>query len=86
VTAVFTVVGVMLCSAAALTLVRLVRGPSMLDRVVATDVLIAVVVCGLATTAAASGDSTSVPVLVVLSLLGFLGSVSVARLLGQDRP
>lgn len=85
-TVVIVLVGALLCAAAALTMARLVLGPSMLDRVVATDVLIAVVVCGLALAAAAGGDSTTVPVLVVVSLLGFLGSVSVARLLGQDRP
>lgn len=85
-TVVFAVVGVMLCVSAALTLIRLLRGPTTLDRVVATDVLIAIIVCGLAVLAASSLDSTPVPVLVMLSLLGFLGSTAVARLFGQDRP
>jgi multicomponent Na+:H+ antiporter subunit F len=84
-TVVFVVAGVLLALSAALTLARLVRGPSTLDRVVATDTLLAIVVCGLATLAAFRLDSTTVPVLVVLSLLGFVGSAGVARLLGQDR-
>lgn len=75
----------MLGAAAAITTVRLLRGPSTLDRVVAVDMLLAVVICALATTAAATRDSSSVPVLVVLTLLGFVGSVSIARLLAGRR-
>jgi multicomponent Na+:H+ antiporter subunit F len=60
-------------------LIRLVRGPSILDRIVAVDVLLAIVVCGIAAEAAITRDATSLPILVVLSILGFIGSVSVAR-------
>lgn len=82
---VFTIVTCMLGAAAAITTVRLVRGPSTLDRVVAVDMLLAVILCVLATTAAATRDSSPVPVLVVLTLLGFVGSVSIARLLAGRR-
>ena len=71
---------VLLCLAAGLTLYRILRGPAVLDRVVATDVLLAVVVAAIAAEAAWSRDATALPVLVVLSILGFVGSVSVARL------
>jgi len=84
VTAVFAVVAVLLSAAAATTVVRLVRGPATLDRVVAMDMLLAITMCGLATVAAARVDSTPVPVLVVVALLGFTGSVSVARFLGKE--
>lgn len=65
--------------AALLLVVRISLGPTMLDRVVALDVLVAVVICGLALEAAVNRHSTTLPILVVLSLLGFVGSVSVAR-------
>jgi multicomponent Na+:H+ antiporter subunit F len=65
--------------AAVLLVVRISLGPTMLDRVVGLDVLVAVVICGLAVEAAVHRDTTTLPVLVVLSLLGFVGSVSVAR-------
>lgn len=68
-----------LAVAAGLALARLIRGPSVLDRVVAMDVMLAVVVAGIATEAAYSRDATALPVLVVLSILGFTGAVSVAR-------
>ncbi|SHF64501.1 monovalent cation/H+ antiporter complex subunit F [Geodermatophilus nigrescens] len=67
---------------ALLCLVRLVRGPSLLDRVVATDTLLVIIAAGLAVHAALVRDPTLVPVLVVVSLLAFVGSVSVARYVG----
>ncbi|HWH01804.1 MAG TPA: monovalent cation/H+ antiporter complex subunit F [Pilimelia sp.] len=78
-TAVAVAVTAVLALAGALTLVRIVRGPSVLDRIVATDVLLAVIVTAIAAEAAYSRDATALPVLVVLSVLGFTGSVSVAR-------
>jgi multicomponent Na+:H+ antiporter subunit F len=65
-----------------LALVRLARGPSLLDRVVATDTLLVVIACGLAVYVALERDPTLVPVLVVVSLLAFVGSVSIARYVG----
>jgi multicomponent Na+:H+ antiporter subunit F len=65
--------------AALMLVVRITSGPTMLDRVVALDVLVAVVICGLGLEAAVNQHTTTLPVLVVLSLLGFVGSVTVAR-------
>ena len=69
----------MLAVAALLLVARIALGPTMLDRVVALDVLVAVVICGLALEAAIHRHTTTLPILGVLSLLGFVGSVSVAR-------
>ncbi|HEY5785091.1 MAG TPA: monovalent cation/H+ antiporter complex subunit F [Microlunatus sp.] len=66
-------------AAALLLVLRISLGPTMLDRIVALDVLVAVMICGLAVEAAAQRHTTTLPVLVVLSLLGFVGSVTVAR-------
>lgn len=77
--AVLTIAGVMLVVAASLTLVRIVRGPGPADRVVATDVLITTVTGSLAVVAAVNHDSASLVVMVVLSLLAFAGTVSMAR-------
>ncbi|MET7836646.1 monovalent cation/H+ antiporter complex subunit F [Micromonospora sediminicola] len=85
-TVVAVIVTVLLTVAGALTLVRVIRGPSILDRAVATDVLLAVVVAAIATEAAWSRDATALPVLVVLALVGFVGSVSVARFAARRDP
>jgi multicomponent Na+:H+ antiporter subunit F len=76
---VWTVAAVMLIAAAALTTFRILSGPSTLDRLVALDTLVAVTMCGLGTWAAFSLDSTVVYGITALSLISFVGSVSVAR-------
>ena len=81
-TAVYWAAYLLLGAGALLALVRLAIGPSLLDRVVATDVLLVIVSAGLAVYAALARDPTVVPVLVVVSLLAFVGSVSVARYIG----
>jgi multicomponent Na+:H+ antiporter subunit F len=79
VTVLISLCAAMLGAAALLLVIRISRGPTMLDRVVALDVLVAVVIGALALEAASQQHTTTLPVLVVLSLLGFVGAVSVAR-------
>ncbi|WP_030923538.1 monovalent cation/H+ antiporter complex subunit F [Streptosporangium amethystogenes] len=78
-TTVYLIVLGLLAAAAAMTLYRLVRGPTMLDRAVSLDVLTAVVICAIGAGAATYREYSMLPVLLVLSLLGFVGSVSLAR-------
>jgi multicomponent Na+:H+ antiporter subunit F len=78
-TAIWIIAAVMLIAAAALTMVRLLAGPSTLDRLVAVDTLVAVTMCGIGTWAAFSLDSTVTYGLTALGLISFVGSVSVAR-------
>jgi multicomponent Na+:H+ antiporter subunit F len=84
VTTVLVIAGVMLSVAAVMTSYRLLDGPSTLDRLVAMDTLVAVAICGLAVWAAYSLDTTLVPAIFALSLVGFVGSVSVARFRVRD--
>lgn len=65
--------------AALLAGVRLVLGPTVPDRVVALDNLLLVVVSGLAVSAAGRGGGGFLAVAVAVALLGFVGSVTVAR-------
>lgn len=69
----------LLTVAAVLLVVRIALGPTMMDRVVALDVLVAAVICWLGVEAAVHRHATTLPILVVLSLVGFVGSVSMAR-------
>lgn len=62
-----------------LCLVRIVRGPTMLDRTIATDVFVAACVGAIGVEAAVRRHSTTLPILVALALIAFLGSVSIAR-------
>jgi multicomponent Na+:H+ antiporter subunit F len=74
----------MLGGAAALVLVRLFRGPSNLDRIVAAEILLVIVVAGVAIESARQGTSTYLPLLMVLGLVGFVGGVAVTRFLSRD--
>ncbi len=71
--------GVMIAVGAALAIVRAEKGPSMLDRTVALDVTVTAVIASFALYAALQRRTDVVPVLVVLSLVGFVGSVTIAR-------
>ncbi|SCG79441.1 monovalent cation/H+ antiporter complex subunit F [Micromonospora humi] len=70
---------VLLSATALLALVRIYRGPSLLDRVVGADLLLAAMLGAVGAEAAVNRHATTLPVLVVLSLLGFVGSVSLVR-------
>ncbi|MFE6281396.1 monovalent cation/H+ antiporter complex subunit F [Streptomyces sp. NPDC057877] len=70
----------LLSTALLLTLVRLVRGPSALDRIMALDVVVTLVIAGTAVGMVLRADTTPVPALVVLTLLAFIGSVTAAHL------
>ncbi len=69
----------MLAVSALLCLARLVRGRSVADRIVALDLLLIVTVSGIAVAAVATGSGAFLDVLVVAALLGFIGTVTVAR-------
>lgn len=68
-----------LAVAGLLCLVHLVRGPSTADRIVALDLLLVVVVSAIALEAARNRAGPYLDVLVVASLIGFVGTVTVAR-------
>ena len=78
-TAVVVVCGVLLTVGAVLAVVRAEKGPSMLDRTVALDIVVTAMIAAVALYAAVERRTDVVPVLVVLSLVGFVGSVTVAR-------
>ncbi|WP_430592537.1 monovalent cation/H+ antiporter complex subunit F [Humidisolicoccus flavus] len=76
---VFFLAGGLLAAAAAMTIARMVRGPSALDRVVAADVLLATMAASLSIEAAINRHGYTIPVILVLALLAFAGTVSIAR-------
>jgi multicomponent Na+:H+ antiporter subunit F len=76
---VWVAAGAMLTLAAVLTMTRLLIGPSTLDRLIGVDTTVAVTMCGIATWAAYSGDTTVTYSLAALALISFVGSVSIAR-------
>ena len=68
-----------LALSAILGLYRLVRGPSVPDRVVALDLIALLAVALIATQAVASGESVLLDVALVIALVSFLATVAFAR-------
>lgn len=71
--------------AAMLCLIRLLRGSSLADRIVALDSLLLIVVSGLAVQAAVTGDDTYLDAMVVAALLGFTGTGLIAKFIERRR-
>jgi multisubunit Na+/H+ antiporter MnhF subunit len=69
----------LLAVAAVLCVVRLLRGASLPDRTVALDTVLTIIVCGIAVLAARTGSGVYLNVMVVVALLGFVGTSLVAR-------
>jgi len=70
---------VMIMAGVLLAMVRLIKGPSLPDRVVALDTMTVLIVafCGLYTLD--SGSTAFLDVAIVLALIGFLATVALAR-------
>lgn len=83
-TVVGTICAALLSITGLLCLVRIVRGPTMLDRTVAADVFVAATVGAVGIEAAIGRHNTTLSILVALSLVAFLGSVSIARFAAPD--
>jgi multicomponent Na+:H+ antiporter subunit F len=83
VNALWIAIGVMLGLAALLGVTRLLLGPSILDRALSVDVLLASALTGAGAYAAFNRDPTVLPTLLVLSLMGFVSSVSIAKFVAR---
>lgn len=69
--------------AALLTVIRIIRGPSILDRAVASDVLLTEVLCVLGAEMAINGHTRNIPVMLIIAAVGVFGSISIARFVAR---
>lgn len=80
------VVLALLALAGSLTILRLLRGPSLADRIVALDATLVVLVCGIAVMSVRRGSGLLLDVLVIAALLGFTSTSLVARFIERRGP
>lgn len=78
-TIVYDVVLGLLALAGVLNILRLLRGPSLADRIIALDTTLVTLVCGIAVLSVRLRSAVYLDVLVVVALLGFTGTSLVAR-------
>jgi multicomponent Na+:H+ antiporter subunit F len=69
----------MLSLGAGAALFRVVRGPSILDRMIASDVLLTTLLLAVGAEMVVSGHTWSIPLLLVLASTAIFGTVTVAR-------
>lgn len=84
-TVVMAVVLVLLGSSALGAVWRIVMGPSILDRMVGSEVLLVTVMAAMLTEMAYHQHTRTLPVVLVVAALSFTGSVSVARYVSARR-
>ena len=70
-------------AAALITLWRIVVGPSILDRAVASDVLLTEVVCILGADMVIGHHARTLPVLLIIAAVGIFGSIAIARFVAR---
>lgn len=80
----WTIAALLIAGGALMAVARVIIGPTMLNRMLALDVIVTIMVSGLAISAAVSGNTTLLVVMASLTLLGFVGAVTVARFSARD--
>lgn len=77
--------GVTLSIAACLAIVRLAKGPSILERVIATDVLLLIISAALCIEMTFNQHANNLVFVLLACLVGFVGSVTVSRFVTDRR-
>ena len=78
--------GVMLGLAGVLTALRVIRSRGHVDRALGVDMFVAIVLNGLAVSVALTEDDLVAALLLIIGLLAFLGSVTIARYIEERGP
>ncbi len=74
----------MLAVAAGLAFVRLVKGPTLSDRVIAIDLIGVLLVCLLVLMAGVTAQQSFLDVAMVVALISFVGTVAYARYIERE--
>lgn len=77
------IIYVVFAVAALLIVWRIITGPSILDRAVAADVLLTLVLCVLGAEMAINQHTRTLPLLLIVAAVGVFGSISIARFVAR---
>jgi multicomponent Na+:H+ antiporter subunit F len=69
----------LMCAAFFLTAFRVIRGPTLPDRIVALDMLVGIAIGFIAVVAIKTGFNLYIDIAIALGLVGFLATVAFAR-------
>jgi multicomponent Na+:H+ antiporter subunit F len=86
-TVVYIAAAVLFTAGAILGVIHVVRGPSILDRVIGSDVLLTNLILVLGAEMVVNGHTQTIPIMVVLAATAAFSTVAVARYVSrQDHP
>ena len=80
----FVIALTMLALSAALTFVRLAKGPTLPDRVIAIDLIGVLLVCLIVVMAGLTAQQAFLDVAMVVALISFVGTVAYARYIERE--
>lgn len=83
---VYWIVGICFAAAAVMSTIRIVRGPSIVDRMVGSDTFATVLICMFCADMAIRGHTTTLPLVLGLAMTASVGTMAVARFVSRDRP
>ena len=86
-TVLLVVAGVLFSATATFAVIRIVRGPSILDRMIASDVLLTTLMLVVGAEMVRGGHTRTIPLMLVLAGVAIFATVAVARYVSrQERP
>ncbi|MCW4384953.1 monovalent cation/H+ antiporter complex subunit F [Salinibacterium sp. SYSU T00001] len=80
----FAAIGILFLLAALASVYRIVRGPAILDRMIACDMLVTTIICVLGVDMVYNHHTRTVPIMVVLALIAVFASITVARYVSKQ--
>jgi multicomponent Na+:H+ antiporter subunit F len=84
---IYVVAGLLFAGAAFLAVARIIRGPSILDRVIASDVLLTTLTLVVGSEMVINGHTRTIPLMVVLAATAVFSTIAVARYVSKhDSP
>ena len=82
-TILIVIISAVFAVSALLTVWRIIIGPSILDRAVASDVLLTLLICVLGAEMALNQHTRTLPVLLIVAAVGVFGSITIARFVAR---
>ncbi|MBD8030109.1 monovalent cation/H+ antiporter complex subunit F [Corynebacterium gallinarum] len=83
-TSILTIAAILFSASFILTSYQIMSGPNSIDRLLGLDGMVSMIQCSLATYICWTLDTTVSNAMMVVAMMGFMGSVAVARFRKRD--
>lgn len=80
----FAIAGVIFAIAAIIAVIRAIRGPSLLDRVLASDVLVTTLLLAIGAEMVINGHNRNIVIMLAIAATAGFGTIAIARYLAQQ--